>query len=174
MEGYLGEIRMFGGNYAPVDWLFCNGQQVWITQYQALYSVIGNTFGGDNASFFNLPDLRSRVPVHQGRGVGLSPYKIGQQVGAENVVLDVTQIPSHTHDVNATSAAGSVAPAQGNLIASSARTELNFAPGRVTPDVVLAPGTISATGNSQAHDNIQPSMAVSFIICVQGSYPMKP
>jgi len=165
---------MFAGNFAPENWFYCDGQQLQIGQYQALYSLIGSTFGGDNRTVFNLPDFRSRVPIHRGQGTGLSPRNVGQMIGTENVTLTVGQLPTHTHNVNATSALASVAPASGNLIASSSKTALNFAPGTTKPDVTLASDTVNPTGQSQAHANMQPSLVVGFVICVMGNYPVRP
>ncbi|WP_448698049.1 phage tail protein [Mucilaginibacter sp. AW1-3] len=174
MDGTIGEIRMFAGNFAPQNWLYCDGQSLQIMQYQALYSLLGITFGGNGTTTFNLPDFRSRVPVHRGHGTGLSQYNMGQIAGVENVALTVSQIPTHTHNVNASSALATVAPASGNLIASSTKTTLNFAPGTTKPDVMLSADTINPAGQSQAHNNIQPLLVVGFIICVNGMFPVRP
>jgi len=171
MDAFLGEIRMFAGSFAPEGWLYCDGQTLPINQYQALYSLLGNTFGGDNRTNFCLPDFRGRVPIHRGQGIGLSPHNIGQATGSETVTLTATQIPAHSHSINASSVAANLAPAAGNLIASSAANAHNF----VAPTaavVTLAPNTVGNTGGSQAHSNIQPSLVVGFIMCCSGgNYP---
>lgn len=172
MEGTIGEVRMFTGNFAPQNWLFCDGQQLQISQYQVLYSIISNTFGGNGSTIFNLPDFRSRVPVHRGQGTGLSNHTIGQQLGFETVTLTPAQLPAHTHNINAASAIGNVGAASGSVIASTASPAANFVAGPA--DVTLSAKTVSATGQSQAHTNIQPSLVVSFIICFQGEYPQHP
>jgi len=172
MEGYIGEVRMFVGNFAPQNWLFCDGQKLPIQQYQALYTIIGTAFGGDGATFFNLPDFRSRVPMHRGQGTGLSNHNIGQQLGSEAVTLTSGQLPAHSHIINAASAIGNVGAASGGIIASTASPAANFVAGPA--DVTLSAKTVTNTGQGQSHPNIQPSLVASFIVCVQGDYPMHP
>jgi len=174
MDAFLGEIRMFTGTFAPEGWLYCDGQTLPLNQYQALYSLIGTAFGGNGSTNFCLPDFRSRVPIHRGQGTGLSQYNIGQQIGTETTVLTVGQIPAHTHNINAASAIASIGAASGSVIASSAAPAVNFVPGPGNPDVTLSGKTVSVTGQTHPHNNIQPSLVVAFIICTAGQYPTKP
>jgi microcystin-dependent protein len=186
MESYLGEIRMFAGAFAPDGWLLCNGALLDISQYQALFSLISTTYGGNGATNFNLPDLRGRIPIGQGQGPGLANYTIGQTGGTETVTLTVDQIPAHTHiayaysDASALPNATSDTPATNNLLA---RTDDNtgFYINKVPPSgaivalksesVTQAGGSISGTN---AHPNMMPSFCVNFIISVSGIYPDRP
>ncbi|MBX7220295.1 MAG: tail fiber protein [Blastocatellia bacterium] len=163
---FLGEIKMFGGNFAIRGWAFCNGQILAINQNQALFALLATTYGGNGTTTFALPDLRSRVPVHFGQGPGLPNYPQGQVGGVENVTLTANQLPTHNHTVAANSAAGTQAspannfPAGGTAYAAAANT-------------VLSAGVVNNTGSNQPHPNIQPHQVVYFLIALQGIFPSR-
>ncbi len=165
-EPYIGEIRMFGGNFAPNGWMFCEGQLLSISEYEALFNLIGTTYGGDGVQTFALPDLRGRLPIQQGQGNGLSNRVIGEQFGVEDVTLTVAQMPAHSHAVAANNAAEDVSP-QNNVPASTA----SDAYVKFLSPVNAHPSAITFAGNSQPHNNIQPYVCVNFIISVYGEYP---
>ena len=175
-DPFLGEIRMFGGNFAPIGWALCNGQLLSIAQNSALFAILGTYFGGDGQTTFALPDLRSRVPIHQGQGQGLSPYTQGQQAGSEQVTLLPNQMPAHTHIVNASGATANSSTAAGNFPATAApaRGQSNaaeiYGP---SASATMSPTMIAPAGGSQAHANIQPSLCVTFIIALQGVFPSR-
>lgn len=160
-EPYVGEIRQFGGNFAPVGWQFCNGQIVPISQYDVLFNLIGTTYGGDGQSTFGLPDLRGRVPLHMGNG-----YSLGQRAGVESVTLASGQLPSHSHAVNCAATGGSDAPAN-NVWGAGTANIYATAPGTLS----MNPSSVGIAGNTQPHDNMHPFLAVSFIIATEGIYP---
>jgi microcystin-dependent protein len=164
---YVGEIRLFGGNFAPAGWAFCDGSLLAISENDTLFNLIGTTYGGDGQSTFALPDLRGRAPLHMGQGPGLSNYTIGQMGGAETVVLTVNQIPGHTHTPTAQTAAGSqTSPANGVWAASTLNQFTANAPSQA-----MNPGAIGPAGGSQPHDNRMPYLAINFIISLFGVYP---
>lgn len=166
-QPYVGEIRMFGGNFAPAGWEFCNGQLISISENETLFNLIGTTYGGDGQSTFGLPDLRGRLPIHMGQGPGLSPHTIGEMSGTENVTLTQNQIPSHTHTPLANSASSSDSPSGNVWAAASGAAPYGAAPGPLQ----MNPAMIGAAGGSQPHDNLHPYLAVSFIISLFGIYP---
>jgi microcystin-dependent protein len=169
---FLGEIRMFGGNFAPRGWAFCNGQIMPISQNTALFSLLGTTYGGNGTSTFALPNLQSRVPVHWGTGAGLSFYVIGQQAGQENVTLLQSQMPAHTHLLNAVTSGGNQASPTGNLPAvESTGTSLNYSsdPANTT----MNPAAVANAGQSLPVPVVQPYLAVSFIIALAGIFPSR-
>jgi microcystin-dependent protein len=170
-QPYVGEIRMFGGNFAPVGWMFCAGQPLPIAEYETLFTLIGTTYGGDGQETFNLPNLAGRLPIHQGTNSGTgTTFVIGESAGVESVTLNTQQIPSHTHPLLATSDVASVnAPANNLLGATTAATTLAY--GTDNPKVTLAPGSISLVGGNQPHENMQPYLCVSFIISLFGIFP---
>lgn len=169
MEQYIGEIRMFAGNYAPEGWIFCNGQVLPISQYEALYSLIGITYGGDGQSTFALPDLRGRIPLHQGQNPQTgTAFTVGDKYGTETVALTVGQMPPHTHVVAASSVPGESASPQ-NAFWARKNTQYSSA----NPTAAMNPGAITTTGGSKAHDNMMPFLAVSFIIALEGEYPTR-
>lgn len=175
-QPFIGEIRMFGGNFAPAGWAFCAGQLMAISENDALFALIGTTYGGDGQSTFGLPDLRGRVPIHQGQGPGLGNYVVGEKTGVESVTLTTQQIPPHTHTPLARaggSGGDANAPAANNLLADSNTTTTNvYLPFNAgNPQVQLNANTIGPTGGSQPHDNIQPTLCVSFIISLFGIFP---
>ncbi|ESS66647.1 microcystin dependent protein MdpB [Methyloglobulus morosus KoM1] len=174
MEGYIGQIIMFAGNFAPTNWAFCNGQLLSIAQNTALFSIIGTTYGGNGTTNFALPDLQGRVALHAGNGAGLTPYVLGEQGGAEAVTLTLPQIPAHNHSLMANSGNGDQLSPSGNVSATvndGARTQY---PGySTTPNAAMSAAAISPTGGNQPHTNIQPFLAVNFIICLQGIFPSR-
>ncbi len=168
-EPFLGEIRMAGFNFAPDDWALCNGQLLSVTQNTALYNLLGTTYGGDGVSTFALPDLRSRVPVHQGTGTGLSAYVMGQLNGVESVALTSNQMPQHNHTVGCSTAGGNAASPAGSVPAvESTGTSLNY---NSAASSTMNAGMIGEAGGSAAHTNIQPCLCVNFIIALAGIYP---
>jgi microcystin-dependent protein len=160
---YLGEIRMFGGTFAPNGWAFCDGSELQMTEYMELAQLIGNTYGGDGQNTFALPDLCGRIPVHQGAG-----FQIGAAGGVEEVTLSVDQLPAHSHAFETAGARGDQVSPAGNLPAESYN---------VTPYIndattgTFDTAAISYTGGSQPHENLQPFTCVSYIICMSGVYP---
>ena|SRR5579859_1548334 len=162
---YIGEIRMFAGNFAPVGWMFCAGQLLPISENDALFNLIGTSYGGDGVSTFGLPDLRGRLPVHTGGG-----YDLAQQGGAETVTLTTQEVPSHSHALLATSnLASGTSPANQVLATTQAATITPY--GTDAPLVPLAPNSVSSVGGSQPHTNFQPYLCVSFIISLFGVFP---
>jgi microcystin-dependent protein len=160
---FIGEIRMFAGNFAPVGWSFCQGQLIPIDQNDALFNLIGTTYGGDGQTTFALPDLQSRVPVHVGPG-----FALGQTGGAEAVTLASTQIPAHGHLVQASQDAGTQAGPSGNVLAASSTVAMYNAS---APNQSLGPQAVASAGGSQPHDNMQPFLVVNFIISLFGIFP---
>jgi len=166
-QPFIGEIKMFGGSFAPAGWAFCNGQLLPISEYDQLYTLIGTTYGGDGQETFALPNLKSRIPIHKGTGPGLSSYIMGEMGGVEEVTLTVNQIPSHTHAPLASNTGGSDSP-NGTYWADSA---LGKPYGAAPPGVLMNPQTISPTGGSQPHENMLPFLCVSYIISLYGDIP---
>ena len=164
-QPYVGEIRMFAGNFAPAGWMFCEGQLLPISEYETLFNLIGTTYGGDGQSTFALPDLRGRLPIHLGNG-----FTLAETGGAENVTLTVSQMPAHSHPFLATtSTATGTAPAGNVLAASTGAAVLPY--GTDAPQTTLAPQSIASTGGSQPHSNFQPYLCVDFIISLFGIFP---
>lgn len=164
-QPYVGEIRMFAGNFAPVGWMFCNGSQLAISEYETLFNLIGTTYGGDGQSTFNLPDLQSRIPMHQGTGGG-GTYVLAQTGGEEQVTLTTPQIPPHTHVPLANTSSSSISPS-GTFWAGSA----DLAQFSASFDGQMNSQTVQNTGGSQPHDNRVPFLGVNFIISLFGVYP---
>lgn len=168
VECYVGEIRMFAGDYAPEGWAMCDGQVIPINGNEALYSLIGNTYGGDGVSNFALPDMRGRVPISAGAKAG-NNYVLGQAGGTETVTLTADQMPKHTHAVNAQSVAGNLTPPTNGVWAATP-----VAAYEVPGASVLAPmnrEAVAAAGGSQAHENMMPFMTLNFVIALSGLYP---
>lgn len=165
----MGEIRLFGGNYAPEGWALCNGQLMQISQYDALFSLIGTTYGGDGQTTFALPDLRGRVPVHRGTNPSTgTTYNVGVKGGNETVPLTAAHVASHSHSVTATTAVASSNDPAGRMLAHVADGLYSSA----APLASMHAGTIGSGGGSGAvHDNMQPSLCVNFIIALEGVYP---
>ena len=168
-DPFVGEIRMFGGNFAPVNWAYCNGALIAISQNEVLYTLIGTTYGGDGVNTFGLPDLRGRTPVHQGTGLGLSTCVLGQLAGSESVTLTPAQYPAHTHAFSASTDVGSVHGPGGDVLAGSATIKAYT---DSAPNVSLNPAALAPSGGgAQPHDNMQPFLCISFIICLYGIFP---
>jgi len=166
---YVGEIRMFAGNFAPVGWEFCSGQLLAISENETLFQLIGTTYGGDGESTFALPNLQSRVPVHMGQGPGLTNRVLAENGGTEEVTLTVPQIPNHTHAPLASNAGGSDSPG-GNYWATSTTGKPYVTPG--APYVAMNAGTIGAPiGGSQPHENMIPFLGLNYIISLFGIFP---
>lgn len=166
-QPYVGEIRMFGGNFAPLGWAFCNGSLLSISEYETLFNLIGTTYGGDGQETFAVPDLRGRIPIHMGQGPGLSNYVIGQIGGTENVTLNVNQIPAHNHLMLVSGTAASASTPQGNSLAN-ATPNLYL---RDVPTGIMSNASINLAGGNQPHENMMPYLCVSFIISLFGIFP---
>jgi len=201
MEGYLGEIRGFAGTFNPSNWMYCQGQTLPIAQYNALFALIGVTYGGNGSTNFQLPDLRGRVPMGIGQGIGLSTnWQLGQMAGAESTQLNINQLPIHTHTAVTSSmtvagtATGTITPkcygdAGGvdtpvasvmgtgpGIYAAAGDADANMAPIQASLQLngtVSGNITVSNTGGSQPFNNIQPSLAINWIICVNGMWPSR-
>jgi microcystin-dependent protein len=172
MDGYLGEIKMFAGTFAPQGWLFCQGQTLAIAQFNALYALIGVQFGGDGVSNFCLPDLRGRVPIGAGNGNGLTPRTQGNKGGVETVALTTAQLPAHTHIVKCDVA--SPPPQQVNTpvntFPSTSSSGTGYAPG-TSSNASMNTNMLASTGSNNPHDNMPPWACLNYIICVQGLWP---
>ena len=168
-QPFLGEIAIFGFTFAPRGWAMCNGQILSISQNTALFSLLGTTYGGNGQTTFALPDLRGRVPVHEGQGPGLSPYVLGEVTGTETVTLTSQQMPSHVHPftVGGSSTPASKSPA-GNYNAAFG-TQAYGSPA----DVQMGSNQTSPTGGGQPHSNIQPLLVLNFCIALQGIFPSR-
>lgn len=162
-QPYIGEIRMFGGNFAPAGWMFCEGQLLPIAENNNLFLLIGTTYGGDGRSTFGLPDLRGRLPIHQGDG-----FTLAETGGAEQITLTVQQIPTHSHPMLASEDPATVPNPQNNVAAVTATATPYF---NIQPATQLSPQSISAVGGSQPHNNFQPYLCVDFIISLFGIFP---
>jgi len=169
-QPYVGEIRMFAGNFAPAGWMFCEGQLLPISEYETLFNLIGTTYGGDGQSTFALPDLRGRVPIHAGSGAG-STATLAQNGGTETVTLTVNQIPSHGHVLAATTS-GSVLSPSGALPAAASGAVSGLQTYGPTPsNTTLNASSIQNSGGNQPHGNFQPYLCVDFIISLFGIFP---
>lgn len=162
-QPFVGEIRMFAGNFAPVGWAFCNGALMPISENETLFNLIGTTYGGDGQNTFALPDLRSRVPVHVGPG-----FALAQSGGAETVTLTVSQIPAHSHVPQASTNPGDGAPPTNNVWAN--QTALNNYL-NIAPSVNMNAGALGSSGGSQPHDNMIPFLVINFILSLFGVFP---
>jgi microcystin-dependent protein len=169
MEPFLGEIRLFAGTFAPVGWNLCDGSLLPIAQNDALYALIGTVYGGDGTATFAVPDLRSRVPVHQGTGGGQT-YTLGLAGGQESVTLTPANVPPHTHALSVTGTTGSVSDPTGALLAPLPDQNCKVYLG-TSSGIALAAGSVGNTGNSQPHENRQPFLAFNYIIATAGVWP---
>jgi microcystin-dependent protein len=167
-QPYIGEIRIFAGNFAPAGWLFCDGQLIPISENDALYTLIGTTYGGDGQETFALPDLRGRLPVHQGIGLGNISYPLAQMDGVEEITLTVNQLPSHSHPLLASSAVNTNTSPEGNVVSQSSQMSPYI---HDTPQVDMELGAVIPAGGSQPHTNLQPYLCVNFIISLYGIFP---
>jgi microcystin-dependent protein len=200
MDTFIGQIIMFAGNFAPRDWAFCDGELLPISQNQSLYSILGTTYGGDGRTTFGLPDFRGRVPIGQGQGNGLTSRIMGEQIGIEDITLSTAQMPIHSHAAKTTISGSSVTaklkassevgttnvPLNNylakpsniglqsiNMYDSSADIEMASDAIEIDLSAVTANTTTDDTGGNSAHNNIQPSLVMNYIICVNGVYPSR-
>ena len=178
-ESYLGQIVMFSGNFAPQNFAFCNGQLLSIAQNTALFSLIGTYYGGNGTQTFALPDLRCRLPIHEGQGTNLSLYTVGENGGVPSVTLLTGQIPSHNHTLNATTANATqniinpYLPAQPTA-GTKPEFYCNSVSGKTPPTpVALANGTCGPAGQTLSHDNQMPSLCITFLIATAGPFPVR-
>jgi len=171
MAPYVGEIRMFAGNFAPAGWAFCQGQPLAIAENDVLFQLIGTTYGGDGEQTFNLPNLASRVPIHMGTGPDGTTYQIGEAAGVETVTLTTQQIPFHTHTMLASKSAGSNSNPQSQVLATPVASIYETNTGSAPPVVPMNPSAIGPAGGSQPHENMQPFLVLNFIISLFGIYP---
>ena len=170
-DPYIGEIRMFGGSFAPAGWAFCNGQLLPISENDALFTLIGTTYGGDGQETFALPDLQGRVPIHSGQGPGISQsYQLGEEGGVESVTLTTNQIPTHNHPLLASSDPGNKLGAENNVLSRAPAVAYT-----TENDLfeALSPQAVTPQGGSQPHENMQPFLCVSFIISLFGIFPQQ-
>ena len=171
MEPYVGELRIFAGTFAPRGWAFCDGRLLPISENDALFTLIGTTYGGDGQTSFALPDLRGRIPLGDGQGPGLSPRVVGQSFGSESVTLLATQMPAHSHSFTASKAeAVSLSPA-GAVFASNAANNFYAANTGGIEQQVLSSHTVAVAGANRPHDNVMPSTAINYIIALFGIFP---
>jgi microcystin-dependent protein len=162
-QPYVGEIRIFAGNFAPAGWMFCEGQLLPISENETLFQLIGTTYGGDGESTFALPDLRGRIPLHFGNG-----FILAETGGAEEITLTVQQIPSHSHPLLASGDIANSPNPGGSVIARSGQVNAFI---NANPSVAMSPQFIGATGGSQPHSNFQPYLCLNFIISLFGIFP---
>ena len=171
---FIGQISMFGGNFAPRNWAFCSGQIMSIAQNTALFSILGTTYGGNGQTTFALPNLQGRVPIHPGQGPGLSNYQLGQQAGTENTTLLVNNLPPHTHPATVTSNASTGSASDtlptGNYLAADNQYK-NTANTTLNANAVAV--TVGIAGNGIPFNNIQPYLALNFLIALQGIFPSR-
>jgi microcystin-dependent protein len=167
-QPYVGEIRMFAGNFPPAGWMFCEGQTLPISENEVLFQLIGTTYGGDGESTFNLPNLASRVPLHMGIGPSGTTYQIGEMAGTESETLTTQQIPNHTHSLLVSAAPAESAGPQGMVLAESSQLALYM---DTAPDTNMAAQAIGPAGGNQPHDNMQPFLCINYIISLFGIFP---
>jgi len=169
-QPFLGEIRIFGFNFAPRGWAFCNGQIMSIAQNTALFSLLGTTYGGNGQTTFALPNLQSRVPLHFGQGPGLSSYSLGEVLGTENVTLNQTQMPMHNHIVSAFGSDGTSGKVAGKFLSNSGTINL-YNP--TSDGTTMAPQVIGNAGGNQPFPILPPLLALNFCIALQGIFPSR-
>lgn len=175
-DAYVGEIRIFAGNFAPKGWALCNGQLLPIAQNSALFAIIGVQYGGDGKTTFALPNLMGKAAMHQGQGQGLSNRMVGQQVGTPTVTLLQSEMPAHTHTSQAVNAVGNLNEAQGNIWGQAkppSRTSPQPNLFAAQPNVTMSPIALAPAGSSMPHNNMQPFIAQNFIICLDGEFPSR-
>ena len=170
-QPYVGEIRMFAGNFAPNGWMFCQGQTLPISENEVLFQLIGTTYGGDGQSTFNLPNLASRVPIHMGTGPDGVAYPIAQMAGTEQETLTIQQIPIHTHTEVASTASGTSNDPTGRVLAAPVSTQPNLTFWGTDSVAQMNAQAIQPIGGSQPHENTQPFLCINFIISLFGIFP---
>ncbi len=168
-EPFVGEIRMFGGNFAPRGWALCDGQLLTVSQNDALFSLFGTIYGGDGRTTFGLPDLRGRVPIHMGQGPGLSSRSIGNKSGAENATVSSNQLAAHSHTLVASGDAASTTSPSAGVLGTPTPTPYSSN----APTVAMNASAIGSTGGGQSHVNMQPYLCVNFIVALVGIYPSR-
>ena len=173
-QPFIGEIQLFGFNFAPIDWAFCNGATMSVSQNTALFSLLGTTYGGNGVSTFQLPNLIARATCNQGQGPGLTPRMLGESFGESSVTLSVNEMPSHTHGFlvyNQTDAnKRSAGPSQGNGLVSP-RHIGPFAPAGTAANTAFSPQMLGGSGQSQPHENNQPALAINYCVALYGVFP---
>ncbi len=167
-EPYVGEIRMFAGNFAPNGWMFCEGQTLPISENEVLFQLIGTTYGGDGEETFKLPNLASRVPIHMGTSPSGTTYQIGEMAGTEQETLTTQQIPIHNHALLVSTAGGNVNTPGGNVPGESAAIKVYIDD---TPTAAMNANAVTPVGGSQPHENDQPFLCINFIISLFGVFP---
>src|SRR6476646_10078736 len=167
---FIGEVKMVSFNFPPKGWAFCDGQLLAIAQNQALFSILGTTYGGNGQTNFALPDLRGRAPMHFGQGPGLSSRPLGERSGSEGVALAQTEMPLHNHIASGSDATGTTTGPANGVWAASARSDAQYG---ARGTVSMNPAALGATGSNQPHTNMQPYLALRFIIALQGVYPSR-
>ncbi|MFO0909470.1 MAG: tail fiber protein [Isosphaeraceae bacterium] len=168
MDPYIGEIALVGFSFAPIGWALCNGQLLPIDQYDALFALIGTTYGGNGTTNFAVPDLRGRVPIHIGQSSGLSNYVLGQKVGVESVTLGLINLPAHSHTLSAVGGVGSTSSPVGAIWAASSTGDPIYQ--TATPNRTLGTA-LQSTGGGAAHSNRQPYLGLNYIIALEGIFP---
>jgi microcystin-dependent protein len=169
-EPFVGEIRMFAGNFAPRGWALCDGQLLAVSQNEALFSLLGTIYGGDGRTTFGLPDLRGRVPIHEGSGPGLPTYRLGQKSGSEIETLSVNHMGAHAHGLKASGNPAGDTAVQGNVPAATTGAAIYST---ATSDAALDAAMITPTGGGQSHTNVMPFLCVNFIIALVGIFPSR-
>lgn len=169
MTPFLGEIRMFPYGFAPRNWMYCQGQLLSIAQNTPLFAILGTTYGGNGQNTFALPNLNGRSPIHWGNLPGGDVYSLGEAAGVSTVTLTANQLPAHTHSISAAATVGNTDSPSGALAQSSIRSDLYAS----TANTTMAPGAVSSAGNTQAHNNLPPYLAMGFFIAVQGVFPTR-
>ncbi|MCE8006330.1 tail fiber protein [Aestuariivita sp.] len=169
-EPFVGEIRMFAGNFAPRGWAFCDGQLLAVSQNDALFSLLGTIYGGDGRTTFGLPDMRGRIPLHQGTGPGLSPRRLGSKGGGEKETLTTNQLASHTHDFFANTADATDLGPQGRIVGKGVGVSFFAVESQNTS---FSSSMVRNTGGSQSHTNLMPTICINFIIALFGIYPSR-
>jgi microcystin-dependent protein len=170
MDPFIGEIRMFAGNFAPRGYALCDGQLLAVSQNDALFSLLGTIYGGDGRTTFGLPDLRGRIPIHKGSGPGLTTRPIGQKSGQENVTVHQNQLPAHHHGLQASTGIASSPNPAGNVLGRSNTVSLYQSE---TPNMPMNADTVTTVGGSQSHANVQPFQCINYIIALVGVYPSR-
>jgi len=179
IDPILGQLMPFASNFAPRGWAICQGQLLPISQNTALFSLLGTYYGGDGRSTFALPDLRGRTPIHSGQGPGLSDYTVGEQDGVEYVTLQLQQIAQHSHTLTANATTGTTASPENAALAQmhspgrGGGVTINRYTTQTSPLTSLAPASVALTGQSLPHNNLQPSLVITWCIALQGIYPSR-
>jgi microcystin-dependent protein len=178
MDPFLGEIKLFAGNFAPRTWAYCDGQLLAISQNSALFSILGTTYGGDGRTTFALPDLRGRAAIHPGTGPGLRTYQLGQRGGVERIQLTIANLPSHNHTATSTTSVnvgdtGGESDPDGNFLGEGDVYTGASAGNKLNDAAVTTATTIGMQGGQQSYSNLQPFLGVHYIIALQGVFPSR-